>query len=84
MREYGHQLLDGRKERRRFSLLSMRKFTGDYLDVKNGSGLATMIRNALTLKGNAPYNTGKKTRKGEGLIRACLFCCQVGRKSCLV
>ncbi|KAI7847679.1 P-loop containing nucleoside triphosphate hydrolase protein [Circinella umbellata] len=50
-REYGHELLGGRKERRRFSLLSMRKFTGDYLDVRNGTGLATMIRNALTLKG---------------------------------
>ncbi|ORY95452.1 P-loop containing nucleoside triphosphate hydrolase protein [Syncephalastrum racemosum] len=51
MREYGHQILDGRKERRRYSLLSMRKFTGDYLDVKQGSGLASMIRNALQLKG---------------------------------
>ncbi|KAI9269056.1 P-loop containing nucleoside triphosphate hydrolase protein [Phascolomyces articulosus] len=50
-REYGHELLGGRKERRRFSLLSMRKFTGDYLDVRGGTGLATMIRNALTLKG---------------------------------
>ncbi|KAI9495701.1 P-loop containing nucleoside triphosphate hydrolase protein [Zychaea mexicana] len=50
-REYGHELLGGRKERRRFSLLSMRKFTGDYLDVRSGTGLATMIRNALTLKG---------------------------------
>ena len=51
-REYGHELLGHRKERRRYSLLSMRKFTGDYLDVKSGSGLATMIRNALQLKGN--------------------------------
>ncbi|KAI8146457.1 P-loop containing nucleoside triphosphate hydrolase protein [Fennellomyces sp. T-0311] len=50
-REYGHELLGHRKERRRFSLLSMRKFTGDYLDVRSGSGLATMIRNALQLKG---------------------------------
>lgn len=32
-REYGHQLLGGRKERRRFSLVSQRKFMGDYLDV---------------------------------------------------
>ncbi|KAI9316719.1 P-loop containing nucleoside triphosphate hydrolase protein [Dichotomocladium elegans] len=50
-REYGHEILGGRKERRRFSLLSMRKFTGDYLDVRTGSGLATMIRNAISLKG---------------------------------
>lgn len=64
MREYGHQILDNRKERRRFSLLSMRKFTGDYLDVKNGSGLATMIRNALTLKGK---------EKKENVLASCIF-----------
>ncbi|KAI9469759.1 MAG: P-loop containing nucleoside triphosphate hydrolase protein [Benjaminiella poitrasii] len=50
LRDYGHQLLGGRKERRRFSLLSQRMFLGDYLDIKNGSGLATMIRNAINLK----------------------------------
>ncbi|TDL28109.1 hypothetical protein BD410DRAFT_739578 [Rickenella mellea] len=33
VREYGHQILAGRKERRRFSLLSYRRFFGDYLDV---------------------------------------------------
>ncbi|GAA5820874.1 hypothetical protein JCM10212_006566, partial [Sporobolomyces blumeae] len=32
-RQYGHDLLGGRKERRRMSLLSMRKFMGDYLEV---------------------------------------------------
>lgn len=51
MREYGHQILAGQKERRRYSLVSMRRFTGDYLDVESGSGLATMIRNAISLKG---------------------------------
>ncbi|KAI8636235.1 P-loop containing nucleoside triphosphate hydrolase protein [Parasitella parasitica] len=50
LRDYGHQLLGGRKERRRFSLLSQRMFLGDYLDVQNGSGLAAMIRNAIQLK----------------------------------
>ncbi|CEP08007.1 hypothetical protein [Parasitella parasitica] len=50
LRDYGHQLLGGRKERRRFSLLSQRMFLGDYLDVQNGSGIATMIRNAVHLK----------------------------------
>ncbi|OAD08469.1 hypothetical protein MUCCIDRAFT_116620, partial [Mucor lusitanicus CBS 277.49] len=50
LRDYGHQLLGGRKERRRFSLVSQRMFLGDYLDVQNGSGLATMIRNAINLK----------------------------------
>ncbi|GAA5831836.1 hypothetical protein JCM3766R1_000120 [Sporobolomyces carnicolor] len=33
LRDYGHQILGGRKERRRMSLLSMRKFMGDYLEV---------------------------------------------------
>ena len=33
IRDYGHQILAGRKERRRFSLLSYRRFMGDYLDV---------------------------------------------------
>ncbi|KAM3585942.1 class II myosin [Umbelopsis sp. WA50703] len=51
LRDYGHQILGGRKERRRMSLLSMRMFTGDYLDIKNGSGLAKMTRDAINLKG---------------------------------
>ncbi|BGP30876.1 class II myosin [Rhodotorula toruloides] len=33
LRDYGHQVLGGRKERRRYSLVSMRKFLGDYLGV---------------------------------------------------
>ena len=40
IRDYGHQLLGGRKERRRFSLLGYRRFMGDYLgaDFKNPLG----------------------------------------------
>lgn len=38
-RDYGHQLLGGRKERRRMSLLSMRKFMGDYLEVDERDSL---------------------------------------------
>ncbi|PWN91742.1 putative myosin I [Acaromyces ingoldii] len=37
LRDYGHDVLAQRKERRRFSLISMRKFMGDYLDVNSGS-----------------------------------------------
>ncbi|KAF5388509.1 hypothetical protein D9757_004712 [Collybiopsis confluens] len=37
VRDYGHQVLAGRKERRRFSLLSYRRFMGDYLDVNGKS-----------------------------------------------
>lgn len=52
MRDYGHQILGGQKERRRYSLVSMRRFTGDYLDVKSGSGLSSMIRNAININGS--------------------------------
>lgn len=38
LRDYGHQILEQRKERRRMSLLSMRKFMGDYLYVNDESG----------------------------------------------
>ncbi|KAI7864312.1 P-loop containing nucleoside triphosphate hydrolase protein [Spinellus fusiger] len=54
MRDHGHQLLGGRKERRRFSLLSMRRFTGDYLDIKSGPDVASMVREAIPLKENLP------------------------------
>ncbi len=38
LRDYGHQVLAGRKERRRFSLLGSRRFMGDYLDVGGSNG----------------------------------------------
>ncbi|KAI9144606.1 P-loop containing nucleoside triphosphate hydrolase protein [Paraphysoderma sedebokerense] len=40
MRDYGHQVLSGRKERRRFSLISYRRYLGDYLDVAGNGGKA--------------------------------------------
>lgn len=46
LRDYGHQVLAGRKERRRFSLISMRRFMGDYLDVGGQSAEGEMLRNA--------------------------------------
>ena len=39
VRDYGHQILAGRKERRRFSLLGYRRFIGDYLDCNGKSAL---------------------------------------------
>ncbi|KZT08699.1 uncharacterized protein LAESUDRAFT_49979 [Laetiporus sulphureus 93-53] len=39
IRDYGHQILAGRKERRRFSLLGYRRFMGDYLDLNGKSSL---------------------------------------------
>ncbi|KAI8075059.1 P-loop containing nucleoside triphosphate hydrolase protein [Gongronella butleri] len=51
LRDAGNQLLAHRKERRRFSLLSQRRFAGDYLDVKNGTGVGALIRNTINLQG---------------------------------
>lgn len=48
-RDYGHEMLGGRKERRRFSLLGMRKFMGDYLDVGGRSAQGELLRNAAGL-----------------------------------
>ncbi|CAO3653052.1 unnamed protein product [Cunninghamella blakesleeana] len=52
LRDYGNQMLGHRKERRRYSLLSQRRFAGDYLGVKFGSGLGALVRNTLNLQGN--------------------------------
>lgn len=46
IRDYGHQILAGRKERRRFSLLSYRRFIGDYLDVNGKSVLGEELASA--------------------------------------
>ncbi|KAF8481322.1 P-loop containing nucleoside triphosphate hydrolase protein [Russula ochroleuca] len=48
-RDYGHQILADRKERRRFSLLSYRKFMGDYLDLNGDSALGGELKSACGL-----------------------------------
>jgi myosin-1 len=50
-RDYGHQVLAGRKERRRFSLLGQRKFYGDYLDVGGRSAQGELLRSAAQISG---------------------------------
>lgn len=45
IRDYGHQLLGGRKERRRFSLLGHRRFMGDYLGADNKNPLGQELKN---------------------------------------
>ncbi|KIY73607.1 myosin class I heavy chain [Cylindrobasidium torrendii FP15055 ss-10] len=45
-RDHGHQILGGRKERRRMSLLSYRRFMGDYLGVNGKSPLGQELANA--------------------------------------
>ncbi|KAG1754947.1 P-loop containing nucleoside triphosphate hydrolase protein [Suillus paluster] len=49
VRDYGHQVLAGRKERRRYSLLSYRRFLGDYLDVNGKSIVGSDLRSACGL-----------------------------------
>ncbi|GAA6014234.1 hypothetical protein JCM10207_006141 [Rhodosporidiobolus poonsookiae] len=53
LRDYGHQILGGRKERRRYSLVSMRKFMGDYLDVGDRDSIeGSRLRNAAGIASN--------------------------------
>ncbi|RPD82286.1 hypothetical protein L226DRAFT_21648 [Lentinus tigrinus ALCF2SS1-7] len=49
IRDYGHQILAGRKERRRFSLLGYRRFMGDYLDINGKSALGEELIEACGL-----------------------------------
>lgn len=51
VREYGHQILAGRKERRRFSLLSYRRFMGDYLDVGGKSAFGKELNSICGIGG---------------------------------
>ncbi|BGP38773.1 class II myosin [Rhodotorula kratochvilovae] len=53
LRDYGHQILGGRKERRRFSLVSMRKFMGDYLAVGDRDSVeGSRLRTAAGIASN--------------------------------
>ncbi|KAM5380011.1 hypothetical protein ACJA88_005439 [Fusarium oxysporum] len=52
LRDHGHQVLGGRKERRRMSLLGSRRFLGDYLGVNASTGPGAQIRNAASIGTN--------------------------------
>ena len=52
LREKGHRVLQGRKERRRFSLLGSRRFMGDYLGVNATNGPGSRVRGAINLPAN--------------------------------
>lgn len=54
LRDYGHQILASRKERRRFSLLSMRRFMGDYLGVAESGAQGQMLRSASGIASGEP------------------------------
>ena len=49
LRDYGHEVLQNRKERRRFSLIGSRRFLGDYLGVGNRGGSGEVIRNSINI-----------------------------------
>jgi myosin I len=54
LRDSGHKVLQGRKERRRFSLLGSRRFEGDYLGVGHNGGSGEYIRDAINLSSSEP------------------------------
>jgi myosin I len=51
VRDYGHEIIAGRKERRRFSLLSYRRFMGDYLDANGKSPLGEELQEVCGIGG---------------------------------
>lgn len=52
LRDHGHNLLQGRKERRRMSLLGSRRFLGDYMGINASAGHGAQIRQAINLGSN--------------------------------
>ncbi|POR35779.1 Myosin-1 [Tolypocladium paradoxum] len=52
LRDQGHRVLQGRKERRRMSLLGSRRFLGDYLGVNATNGPGAHLRNAANIGSN--------------------------------
>ena len=52
LRDYGHQVLQNRKERRRYSLIGSRRFLGDYLGIGNPGGSGELIKNSIGISGH--------------------------------
>ncbi|KAJ3895171.1 P-loop containing nucleoside triphosphate hydrolase protein [Lentinula edodes] len=59
VRDHGHQVLAGRKERRRFSLLSYRRFMGDYLDVNGKSSFGEELASGCGIGNDEVTFSGK-------------------------
>jgi myosin-1 len=51
-RDQGHKILQGRKERRRYSLIGSRRFMGDYLGIGNKGGPGEVIAGAIGISSN--------------------------------
>ncbi|KIW07562.1 myosin-1 [Verruconis gallopava] len=54
LRDQGHQILAGRKERRRYSLVGYRRFLGDYLGIANAGGFGEIVASAINLPRGEP------------------------------
>ncbi|GME34038.1 uncharacterized protein K452DRAFT_294428 [Neofusicoccum parvum] len=52
LRDQGHQVLAGRKERRRYSLTGSRRFLGDYLGIANDGVVGSHIAEAINIRGD--------------------------------
>lgn len=52
LRDQGHKVLQGRKERRRMSLLGSRRFLGDYLGINASNGPGSHLRNSASIGSN--------------------------------
>jgi myosin-1 len=63
IRDQGHKVLQGRKERRRFSLIGSRRFMGDYLGIGNKGGPGEVIANAIGISGGeeVPFSCRAET-----------------------
>ncbi|EEP77864.1 myosin-5 [Uncinocarpus reesii 1704] len=49
LRDQGHKVLGGRKERRRYSLVGSRRFLGDYLGIGNAGGMGDVIKSSINI-----------------------------------
>jgi myosin-1 len=65
LRDYGHQILAQRKERRRFSIIGMRRYMGDYLDVNGSSAEGELLKRA---SGMASTETVVFSSRGDVLV----------------
>ncbi|CAK7269723.1 class II myosin [Sporothrix epigloea] len=52
LRDQGQRVLNGRKERRRYSLLGSRRFLGDYLGINASTGPGSVLRSATNIGNN--------------------------------
>ena len=63
LRDEGHKTLQGKKQRRRFSLLGYRRFLGDYLGINDKGGTGELIRSSIGLSEPATFSC-----RGEVLV----------------